>query len=99
MTNVLKLAAQLEEVVHLAVVSEPNRLVLVRHWLLPGFRIDDRQAAMAQRHRVAPEKADAIRATVIDGRGHAVDLVCSQRLRPSNDSGYSTHRSLENASI
>src|SRR5262245_33521258 len=72
-----ELATQLAVVVNLAVVADPDRLVLVGHRLAGGWRqVDDRQAAMAKAaspRRIDP-RAGAVGAAVTHGVPHQVDV-------------------------
>src|SRR5262245_58945116 len=64
-------------VVNLAVVADPDRLVLVRHRLAGGWRqVDDREAPMAEAaapRRIDP-RAGAVRTAVAHRVAHAVDV-------------------------
>src|SRR6185369_11583066 len=58
----LELAAELLESIDLAVVSQPDRAVFVRHRLVAAARhVDDRKTAMAEIRAVVGEPAFVIR--------------------------------------
>jgi len=69
----LELGAQLAVVVNLAVVDEPDRLVLVGDRLMATGAVDDRQAPVAQAHVVPLKTAGVVRAAVHEHRGHAAE--------------------------
>ena len=67
-----KLLPQLREVVDLAVGHQRNAAVLVAHRLVRlGGKVDDREAAMAERARAVLPDAVGIRPAVTDGLVHA----------------------------
>ena len=46
-------------VIDLAVKNDPDRLILIGHWLGATFDIDDAQTAVPQRYRTATREAKA----------------------------------------
>src|SRR5947209_3829198 len=88
-----QLLLQFEVVVHLAVVGDPQRPVLVRHRLVAALRVNDGEPAVAEGHVVAPQEPDPVRPAVGDGRGHPLDLkLVWGGPVPAHDAGDSTHR-------
>src|SRR5207237_587611 len=71
----LQLAAQLAEVVDLAVEDQPHLAVLAGHRLFAAGEIDDRQAPEAERHSGLEVHAVAVGPAVRERARHALDLV------------------------
>src|SRR5215510_13042207 len=67
-----ELCTQLEIVVDLAVEDEPNALIFVRHGLVAGLQIDDRQPAKTKPEHVFDVLALVVRAPMPHDRGHAL---------------------------
>src|SRR5260221_5738210 len=81
-------------VVHLAVVHDLHGTVVNRHGLLPRLGIHDAQPPMSQADAPTHEDARAIRATMRDHVGHALDrraLNLSTRSRRERNSAYAAH--------
>ena len=71
----LELAAELPEVVDLAVEDDPHRAVLVPDGLAPGLEVDDPQAPHPQAHPRTQMKAVVVGAAMGDDPAHCAHLV------------------------
>ena len=71
----LERAAQLDVVEDLAVVRDPDGLVLVMHGLGTTREVDDRQARVTQTKAGLQVKPGAVRSTMVDGGHHAFEHV------------------------
>ena len=84
----LELGAQLAVVVDLAVVDEPDGLVLVGHGLVPALAVDDAQAAVTEADGRRLEGAGVIGAAVHDGGGHAPEKLPVGRAGEAEDAAH-----------
>ena len=74
MSAAFEIAAQLREIVDLAVEHEPQRAVLVGHGHpAAGRQVDDRKTAASKPDALANPGIPIVRATMMEGRGHAGD--------------------------
>ena len=84
----LELGAQLAVVVDLAVVDEPDGLVLVGHRLVPALAVDDAQAAVAEADGRRLEGAGVVGAAMHDGGGHAPEKLPVGRAGEAEDAAH-----------
>ena len=95
----LELRPDLQLVVQLAVVRDPDRAVLVGHRLGAAGDVDDRQPAMPQGHRTGAVESIAVGPAMRQRGRHPLDdraigpLPCS-----IHETGYATHRRLRRLS-
>ncbi len=68
-------AAQLREVVYLAIEDDPNALVFVVNGLVAAREIDNAEPPHAQAHRPASVNSLVVRPAMDDRLAHAVDLL------------------------
>ena len=90
-TGSLELAAQLPEVVDLAVVDEVNVARRARHRLVAVLEVDDRQAPVAEAGEVLLEVALVVGPPVLDPLAHGREEVV---IRWADEAGDPAHRSL-----
>src|ERR1700730_3302519 len=88
-----ELVTQFGEVVNLAVIHNPNRLIFVENRLVPTRQVDDAEPAHPQSDAALHEDALVVRATMHDGLTHPmnhglIDCAVGMSL---NDSGYAAH--------
>ena len=69
-SGLLEAGAVLFVIVDLTVVGDPDRPVLIGHWLGTAIKIDDAEAPVGQSHLVGEVKTFSIRAPVAHGVGH-----------------------------
>ena len=81
---------QLPEVVQLAVVDDPNRLVLVRDRLLAGVKIDDRQPPHSESDTTIDEVTVIVGSSVTDDIAHRAEpiWICTLFAYESRDSAH-----------
>jgi hypothetical protein len=92
MTLRLELGAQLEVVVDFAVVEDGDGAVFVEDRLMSAGKIDDRQAAHAERHGVLDEVARVVRSAMHHRIAHARDVLARGRLSsPRGNAGDAAH--------
>ena len=84
----LELGAQLAVVVDLAVVDEPDGLVLVGDRLVSALAVDDAQAAVAEADGRRLEGAGVIGAAVHDGGGHTPEKLPVGRAGEAEDAAH-----------
>ena len=84
----LELGAQLAVVVDLAVVDEPDGLVLVGDGLVAALAVDDAQAAVAEADGRRLEGAGVVGAAVHDGGGHAPEKLPVGRAGEAEDAAH-----------
>ena len=84
----LELGAQLAVVVDLAVVDEPDGLVLVGDGLVAAGAVDDAQAAVAEADGGRLEGAGVVGAAVHEGRGHAPEKLPVGRAGETEDAAH-----------
>ena len=86
------LAAQLPEVVDLAVEHHPDGPILVGDRLAPGIEVDDAQAAHAQTHSGREVEAFVVGTPVDDGRAHVAQFLFEDGLAvQAHDASDSAH--------
>ena len=71
MTLRLELGAQLDVIEDLAVEDDPQRLAVIRKWLLAGGKIDDRKPRVCEARVCVAVKTELIGTTVIKAARHA----------------------------
>src|SRR6185437_8523110 len=89
----LELRAQRRVVVDLAVVDEPDALVLVRHRLRAARQVDDREPPVAEANRAVEPQPLAVGAAMAQRLAHALHagaVHALARVQP-DDAGDSTH--------
>ena len=88
-----QLLAQLDVVEDLAVEGDPDALVVVRHRLRAGRKIDDGKPRMGEAEAVAVARPLAVRAAVAQLREHPAEAVspegCARR-EPRNSQQFRT---------
>ncbi len=85
----LKLSAQLAIVVDLAVIDEPDGLVLVGHGLMATLTVDDAETTMAETDGRGLEGAGVVGAAVHDGGAHAPEKLPVGQACKAEDSAHS----------
>jgi hypothetical protein len=89
-----ELLSQCRMIVNFAVEDDPNSAVLIRHWLIASFQIDDGKAAETQCDVSSQVEPVPVRASVHDAGGHApnsIDRVSA--FAKMQDTGNPTHLS------
>ena len=94
MAVALKLAAELAEVVDLAVEDDADRAVLVRDRRIAVLEVDDREPVLANRAPTVYEDALSIRAAVALTRKLCTDCLLGRRPRLAHEPGNPTHAGL-----
>jgi hypothetical protein len=69
----LEFGVQLAIIVDLAVVDQPDALVLIGEGLVTAFAVDDAQAPMAEADGGTLERAGVVGTAVDEGGGHAAE--------------------------
>ena len=90
--GLLESRTKLSMVEDLAVVRDPQAVVLVRHWLPSAGKINNAQAAMAQKCVIVVKRTGTVRTTMANlnthGFQHALGATAGGRC---DEPGYSAH--------
>ena len=90
-TGCLQLAAQLAEVIKLAVVGDPDAAVFVAHGLGAGLQVDDRQAPMTEGDGMLAMQAFPVRPAMAKPRHHRLDRARRRRRRKLENAANPAH--------